>query len=151
VITICDTGPLVAYLNRKDPYHAWAVALMKQVRPPMLTCEAVLTEAAYFLREDHAEIDPLFRLIERGALRLEFELSAYWPRVRTLMTRWEQMDLADASSVVMSSCAAPSRHADNATLAFARTLTLPASGVGDEEGGTTVVRSMPSPLRSSVD
>jgi len=102
VITICDTGPLVAYLNRKDPYHAWAVALMKQVRPPMLTCEAVLTEAAYFLREDHAEIDPLFRLIERGALRLEFELSPHWPRVRTLMTRWEQMDLADASIVVMS-------------------------------------------------
>lgn len=102
MITICDTGPLVAYLNRKDPYHAWAVALMKQVRPPMLTCEAVLTEAAYFLREDHAEIDPLFRLIERGALRLEFELSAHWPRVRTLMTRWEQMDLADASIVVMS-------------------------------------------------
>ena len=68
----------------------------------MLTCEAVLTEAAYFLREDHAEIDPLFRLIERGALRLEFELSAHWPRVRTLMTRWEQMDLADASIVVMS-------------------------------------------------
>ena len=102
MITICDTGPLVAYLNRKDPYHAWAVALMKQVRPPMLTCEAVLTEAAYFLREDHAESDPLFRLIERGALRLEFELSAHWPRVRTLMTRWEQMDLADASIVVMS-------------------------------------------------
>jgi predicted nucleic acid-binding protein len=42
---ICDTGPLVAYLNRHDPHHAWAVAVMKQVRPPMLTCEAVLTEA----------------------------------------------------------------------------------------------------------
>jgi hypothetical protein len=21
VITICDTGPLIAYLNRRDPYH----------------------------------------------------------------------------------------------------------------------------------
>lgn len=40
---ICDTGPLVAYLNRHDPYHTWAVAVMKQVRPPLLTCEAVLT------------------------------------------------------------------------------------------------------------
>ena len=44
MITICDTGPLVAYLNRNDPHHAWAVTLMKQVRPPMLTCEPVLTE-----------------------------------------------------------------------------------------------------------
>jgi hypothetical protein len=24
------------YLNRNDPYRAWAVALMKQVQPPML-------------------------------------------------------------------------------------------------------------------
>jgi predicted nucleic acid-binding protein len=102
VITICDTGPLVAYLNRNDPYHAWAVALMKQVRPPMLTCEAVLTEAVYFLREDHLEIDPLFQLLEREALRLDFDVSTHWPRIRTLMARFRQMDFADASIVVMS-------------------------------------------------
>jgi len=102
VIAICDTGPLVAYLNRHDPFHAWAVAVMKQVRPPMLTCEPVLTEVVYFLREDGLEIDPLFVMLERGALRLQFDVSAHWPRIRTLMARYEQMDLADASIVVMS-------------------------------------------------
>jgi uncharacterized protein len=102
VITICDTGPLLAYLNRNDPHHAWATTIMKQIRPPLLSCEAVLTEAAYLLREDGVVIDPLFQLIERDALRLDFELSAHWPRVRTLMKRWGQMDLADASIVVMS-------------------------------------------------
>lgn len=99
---ICDTGPLVAYLNRHDPYHTWAAAVMKQVRPPMLTCEPVLTEAVYFLREDGLEVDPLFRLLERGALRLQFDVSTHWPRIRTLMARYRQMDLADASIVVMS-------------------------------------------------
>jgi len=102
VISICDTGPIVGYLNRNDPYHAWAVALMKQVRPPMLTCEAVLTEVAYFLREDRLGVDSLFELLERGALRLEFDLAAHWSRVRSLMARYERMDLADASVVVMS-------------------------------------------------
>jgi predicted nucleic acid-binding protein len=102
VITICDTGPIVAYLNRNDPYHAWAVAVMKQVRPPLLTCEPVLTEAAYFLREDRGEVDSLFQLLERGALRLNFDLAAHWARVRSLMTRYERMDLADAALVVMS-------------------------------------------------
>ena len=101
-MTICDTGPLVAYLNRNDRYHAWAVALMKQVAPPMLTCEPVLTEVAYFLREDRLEVDPLFQLLERGALRLAFDMSAHWPRVRTLMARYDRMDLADASIVVMT-------------------------------------------------
>jgi uncharacterized protein len=102
VISICDTGPLVAYLNRRDPHHRWAAALMKQVMAPMLTSEAVLTEAAYFLREDDLPLDPLFELLERGALRLDFDLGAHWPRVRTLMARYERMDLADASVVVMS-------------------------------------------------
>jgi predicted nucleic acid-binding protein len=102
VITICDTGPLVAYLNRNDPHHAWAIAVMKQVRPPLLTCEAVLTEVAYFLREDGVKVDPLFQMLERSALRLGFDMAAHWPRIRTLMARYQQMDLADASIVVMS-------------------------------------------------
>lgn len=102
MITICDTGPILAYLNRNDPYHEWAVALMKQVRPPMLVCEPVLTEVAYFLREDGLGLDPLFQLLEREAIRLAFDLSAHWPRVRTLMSRYRQMDLADASLVAMT-------------------------------------------------
>ena len=57
MITIADTGPLVAYLNRNDPYHAWAVAVMKQVRPPLLTSEPVLTEMVYVLREDGLSIE----------------------------------------------------------------------------------------------
>jgi uncharacterized protein len=109
VITICDTGPLLAYLNRNDPHHAWAVALMKQVRTPMLVCESVLTEVAYFLREDGLALDPLFQLLERGVVRLDFDLSAHWQRIRTLMSRYRQMDLADASIVVMTELHALSR------------------------------------------
>ena len=75
---------------------------MKQARPPLLTCEAVLAEVAYFLREDDMEVDPLFELLEREALRVDLDLSTHWPRVRTLMARYEQMDPADASIVVMS-------------------------------------------------
>ena len=102
MITVCDTGPLVAYLNRNDRHHDWAVAVMKQLRPPLLTCEAVLTEAAYFLREDGVDVDPLFRLLERAALLIDFDMSAHWPRMQTLMRRYTRMDLADASVVVMS-------------------------------------------------
>ena len=77
MITICDTGPLLGYLNRNDPHHLWAVALMKQVRAPMLVCEPVLTEVVYFLREDGLTIDPLFQLLEREPVRLDFDLSAH--------------------------------------------------------------------------
>ena len=102
MIAICDTGPLVAYLNRNDPYHSWAVAVMKQVRSPMLTTEPVLTEVGYFLRADRVDVDPLFQLLERDAVRLDLPVATHWPRLRTLMTRYDQMDLADASIVVLS-------------------------------------------------
>lgn len=102
MITICDTGPLVAYINRNDPNHSWAVALMKQVRSPMLTTEPVLTEVAYFLRADRVAVDPLFQMLERDALRLDLQIASQWPRLRALMLRYERMDLADASIVVLS-------------------------------------------------
>jgi uncharacterized protein len=100
--TICDTGPLLAYLARNDPHHKWAVGVMKEVRAPLLVCGPVLTEVVYFLREDGLPVDPLFEMLERQAVRLEFDLSAQWPRIRTLMLRYRRMDLADASVVVMS-------------------------------------------------
>lgn len=75
---------------------------MKQTRPPMLVCEPVLTEAVYFLRDDGLDIGPLFQLLERGAIRLQFDMPAHWPRIYTLMSRYSRMDLADASIVVMS-------------------------------------------------
>jgi predicted nucleic acid-binding protein len=116
VITISDTGPLVAYLNRNDPYHSWAVAVMKQVRPPMLTTEPVLTEVAYLLRTDRVDVDPLFQLLERDALRLDLQVATHWARLRTLMARYEQMDLADASIVVLSE-----RHARSQVVTVDRT------------------------------
>ena len=75
----------------------------------MLVCESVLTEVAYFLREDGLALDPLFQLLERGVVRLDFDLSAHWQRIRTLMSRYRQMDLADASIVVMTELHALSR------------------------------------------
>ena len=68
----------------------------------MLTTEPVLTEVAYFLRTDRVDVDPLFQLLERDAVRLDLQVAAHWPRLRTLMARYDQMDLADASIVVLS-------------------------------------------------
>lgn len=89
---------------------------MKQVRSPMLTTEPVLTEAAYFLRVDRVDVDPLFQMLERGAIRLDLQIAEHWPRLRTLMARYHQMDLADASIVVLSE-----RHARAQVLTVDRT------------------------------
>ena len=100
--TICDTGPLLAYLDRNDPHHRWAVSVMKDVRAPMLVCEPVLTEVLYFLRQDGVAVEPVLEMLERQAVRLEFDMASHWPRIGKLMSRYRQMDLADASVVVMT-------------------------------------------------
>ena len=99
---ICDTGPLVAYLNRHDPYHSWAVEVMKQVKPPMLTCEPVLTEALYFLRERRPGLQPglsVARTLRSSAAGRRRGTLAAHSHVDDPLPA---MDLADASIVVMS-------------------------------------------------
>lgn len=102
MIVLCDTGPLIAYFNAADPFHDWALDRMKQTRSPLRTCEAVLTETAYFLRDDGLEADALFQMLDRGSLIVDFDAAAHWPRLRTLMARYPQMDFADACLVAMS-------------------------------------------------
>jgi uncharacterized protein len=103
MITICDTGPLLAMLDRRDAWHDWAAKIARdQDRLPVLTCEAVLVEAVYFLRAAELDVDPLFALLDRGFVRVAFDLGQAWPRVQTLMARYDQMDLADACVVAMT-------------------------------------------------
>jgi predicted nucleic acid-binding protein len=46
---LLDSGPLVAYLDRNDHFHAWADKIIKEISSPLLTCEAVLTETRYLV------------------------------------------------------------------------------------------------------
>ena len=45
---LLDTGPLVSFLASGLQYHEWTCEQWKLLRPPLLTCEPVLTEAASY-------------------------------------------------------------------------------------------------------
>jgi predicted nucleic acid-binding protein len=49
VKAIADMGFLVAFGNRRDSHHRWALEIAQQISEPLLTCEAVLAEAAFHL------------------------------------------------------------------------------------------------------
>lgn len=98
---IVDTGPLVALLNVRDQHHAWARATFDAVAPPLVTCEAVLSEACFLVRKLPGGPEAVMALVERGVVEAPFCLAAELPAVTKLMKRYASvpMSLADACLV----------------------------------------------------
>ena len=101
---LCDTGPLVAFLNRRDRHHEWTKRQFGRIFEPLKTCEAVISEAVFLLQDDGLSADPIFEAIARGKLRIEFTASTYWPDLRRLMLKYHNlpMSFADACLVRMA-------------------------------------------------
>ena len=107
---LIDTGPLVAFLNRRDRYHKWATAQLGAMRPPLRTCEAVLSEACFLLREYPGGSDAVIALVERGLVSVRFQLESESRSVGKLLKRYADvpMSLADAILVRMTELVADS-------------------------------------------
>lgn len=92
---IADTGFLVAFWNRADAHHGWARKLA--VRAPLLTCEAVLTEAAYLLGKP----EPLLQMLVDGDLAADFDVAGHTPELLRWLAKYADLDpgLADACVV----------------------------------------------------
>jgi predicted nucleic acid-binding protein len=101
---ILDTGPLAALLSDRDQHHDWAVAQVASVKPPLLTCESVLSEAHFLLRRYSNSPEPLTGLVLSGIIQLAFHLDEEMEAVSQLMARYADvpMSLADACLVRMS-------------------------------------------------
>jgi uncharacterized protein len=97
---IADTGLVVAFGNRRDIHHEWAVDMARRVTEPLLTCEAVLSEAAF-----HLESAPfVLSLVENGFLQLAFDCSKNLVQLGALARRYadRQPDFADLCLIRMS-------------------------------------------------
>ena len=97
---IADTGFLVAFAARRDRFFPWAHALAERIHEPLLTCEAVLAEAAFHLRST-----PLvLRMLETGLVRLAFSIEDHRPELAALAKRYADRapDLADLCLIRMS-------------------------------------------------
>jgi predicted nucleic acid-binding protein len=108
---IVDTGPLVALLNRREEHHEWVKATLRDIRPPLLTCEAVIAEATYLLRRLDPGARALMALLERQAVKVAFRLDDEHEPVGRLMAKYTDvpMSLADACLVRMSENVARAR------------------------------------------
>jgi predicted nucleic acid-binding protein len=97
---IADTGFLVAFVSRDDTYHDWAVSLAEQLDEPLLTCEPVLAEAAFHLRN----CTKVFELLNERVVTLAFDCNDHLPQLEALAVRYadRRPDLADLCLIRMS-------------------------------------------------
>lgn len=97
---IADTGFLVAFANARDAHHAWAMDLAERVTEPLLTCEAVLAEAAFHL----GDAGVVLAMVADGLLALAFDCGENLPQLAVLAERYadRQPDLADLCLIRMS-------------------------------------------------
>lgn len=101
---IVDTGPLVALLNKAESHHEWSRKEFTRLTAPPVTCEAVLSEACFLLKDDGIDPARVIEIVERGALRLDFSIGKEIGALAQLMRKYRDIgiSLADACLVRMS-------------------------------------------------
>lgn len=97
---IADTGFIVAFKNRTDQHHKWAIDVARQLDGAALTCESVLSEASFHLDSSESVLE----LVTSGLLEVAFDCGQNTEQLHDLGSRYSDLrpDLADLCLVRMS-------------------------------------------------
>jgi uncharacterized protein len=98
---LVDTGPLVALLDRSDPYHLTCQETLSSLEDSLVTVWPVVTEAMYMLRSYWQAQNALWEMIDTAAVEILVLGKNDVARMRELMRKYRDlpMDLADAALV----------------------------------------------------
>jgi predicted nucleic acid-binding protein len=98
---LIDTGAILALLDRMDRWHRSCVDVFQQLRLPLVTSEAVLTELFHLVGDNRRDVEGAWSFLRSGALALAAIGNSELPEIHTLMSRyWDRpMDFADATLV----------------------------------------------------
>ncbi len=98
---VVDTGPIVAMLDADEANHDWVMSQVQRLRAPLVTCEAVLTEAAFLMSRAGADSSIVPQLVTRGFVTIAKLFDDDAAQIVRLMARYRNvpMSLTDACLV----------------------------------------------------
>ena len=101
VRALADTGALLAYLDRTDPWHRRCRDTFGQLRLPLSTSNAVLTELFHLVGDNPREVELAWAFIRSGAVTVLPISDRDLPDLEMLMRKYRDrpMDFADATLV----------------------------------------------------
>jgi len=99
VRALADTGALLAYLDRTDSWHQRCRNAFGQLRLPLSTSSAVLTELFHLLGDTPRDVELAWAFIRSGAVTVLPISDRDLPEIETLMRTYRDrpMDFADAT------------------------------------------------------
>ncbi len=104
-VVIVDSGCLVALLNKRDIYHQWIKTQLSKINPPLITCEAVISESCFLLeRFEQSQKQDIMKLMQIGFIVTPFCLQTEIENIQQLMLKYQNvpMSFADACLVRLS-------------------------------------------------
>lgn len=101
---ILDTGPLVAIIHRDDQYHAWSTEQVAELASPLLTCEAVLSEAYFLLNGISSARQSLVNLVVSGMVQVRFSFAEEIEPIAKLLNRYANVPMSFADACLVRMC-----------------------------------------------
>jgi predicted nucleic acid-binding protein len=95
----------VALLDRSEQHHRECVDAVSALEAPLITCEAVIAESCYLLREIRGAVSAVLENVDRGIFQISYRLRGNTSGVLKLIRKYADvpMDFADACLVDMAS------------------------------------------------
>jgi predicted nucleic acid-binding protein len=95
---LLDTGVIVALLDRSEKFHKTCSQTVQEVEAPLVTCEAVITESCYLLRNLSGASKAVIENITAGIFQVPFQVSRDTAGVKQVLRKYKdrRIDLADA-------------------------------------------------------
>lgn len=95
---LLDTGVIVALLDRSEKFHQACSQAVRSLEAPLVTCEAVIAESCYLLRNLSGAPEAIIENVVAEVFQLPFQLSREAVAVRQVLRKFRdrKIDLADA-------------------------------------------------------
>ena len=95
---LLDTGVIAALLDRSEKFHQGCSEAVRSLEAPLVTCEAVIAESCYLLRDLPGASEAVIENVIAGILQVPFQLSREALGVKQVLRRYRdrRIDLADA-------------------------------------------------------
>jgi predicted nucleic acid-binding protein len=95
---LLDTGVIVALLDRSEKLHQACADAVQELEAPLITCEAVIAESCYLLRNLAGAPETVIENVAAGIFQVAFQLSREAAGVKQVLRKYRdrKIDLADA-------------------------------------------------------